>query len=119
MRGVYTHKLCDGMYTRMHVQRSVSLHVVCEGTCARVQVRGQPQGFSTEYARLAGQRASGDYLCLPFCRSTGLTDTHYCTHLYVGAGDSKPGPHACEHVLFTHVISPAQRSLFQLRELGG
>lgn len=95
MCGVYIHKLYDGMYTRVHVRRSLSLYVVCEGTCARVQVRGQLQGFSTEYARLAGQWASGHYPCLPFCGSTGLIDTHYCNHLYVGAGDSKLALHAC------------------------
>lgn len=40
MCGVYTHKLCDGMYTRVYV--------VCEGACARVQVREQLRGLSTE-----------------------------------------------------------------------
>lgn len=79
MRGVYTHKLyvmacmpgcmCGGLYVCMYVTATSD---------ASPHLWPSRKEFSTEYARLASQRASGNYLCLSSCRSTGLT----CTLLY-------------------------------------
>lgn len=120
MHGAYTHKLCDGMYARVHVQRSVSLHVV-EGTGTRVHVQRTNSGasphlpalrkrLSTDYSRLAIQWAFRDYLSYLSVEALGYRQ---CS-----AGDSKPDPQTYGTRAFYPCHLPSSKKLLQLRELG-